>query len=104
MPPGQYADRTRMAIAEGLRSTGATGPRAADGLPTALFTRFRERGDLKALGLILPAYLADLGTEDDRVRLVTALHVVHAARWLPEDEQRTPGKALGAPAGTATAP
>lgn len=48
----------------------------------------------KALGLILPAYLADLGTEDDRVRLATALQMVHAARWLPEDEQHTLSKAI----------
>ncbi|MEU7136015.1 hypothetical protein [Streptomyces sp. NPDC046261] len=94
VPPGQYADWTRMAIAEGLRATGATGPRAADALLTALLTTFRERGDLKALGLILPAYLADLGREEDRVRLATALHMVHAARWLPEDEQHTLGKAI----------
>lgn len=30
---------------------------------------FCECGDFEALGLILPAYLADLGTQDDRVRL-----------------------------------
>ncbi|MEU5718535.1 hypothetical protein AB0G71_22660 [Streptomyces sp. NPDC020403] len=95
VPPGQYADWTRIAIAEGLRSSGAAGERPADGLLTALFTTFCERGDFKALGLVLPAYLADLGTEDDRLRLATALHMVHAARWLPEDEQNTLGKAIG---------
>ncbi|WP_336211687.1 hypothetical protein [Nonomuraea sp. LPB2021202275-12-8] len=94
VPPGQYADWTRAAIAEGLRSTGAAEPRPAEGLLTALFTRFCERGDFKALGLILPAYLADLGTDDDRVRLATALHMVHAARWLPEDEQHTLSEAI----------
>lgn len=96
VPPGQYADWTRLAIAEGLRSTGAAEPRPADGHLTALFTKFCERGDLKALGLILPAYLADLGTEDDRSRLATALHMVHAARWLPEDEQHTLSKTISA--------
>ncbi|MFC4114528.1 hypothetical protein [Nonomuraea zeae] len=87
VPPGQYADWARVAIAEGLRSTGAARPRVADDLLTALFTKFRERGDLKALGLTLPAYLTDLGTEADQVRLTTALHMLHAARWLPADEQ-----------------
>ncbi|MFB4285224.1 MULTISPECIES: hypothetical protein [unclassified Nonomuraea] len=94
VPPGQYADWTRVAIAEGLRSTGARRPREADALLAALFTKFCERGDFKALGLVLPAYLADLGTEDDRVRLTTALHMVHAARWLPEDEQDTLSEAI----------
>nr|WSY52037.1 hypothetical protein OG999_19155 [Streptomyces sp. NBC_00886] len=94
VPPGQYADWTRVAIVEGLRSTGTVRPRAADGLLTALFTKFCERSDFKALGLLLPAYLADLGTEDDQVRLTTALHMVHAARWLPEDEQHTLSKAI----------
>jgi hypothetical protein len=95
VPPGQYAEWTRVAIAEGLRSTGAAEQRPADGLLTALFTKFCARGDFKALGLVLPAYLADLGTEDDRLRLATALHMVHAARWLPEDEQNTLSKAIG---------
>lgn len=94
VPPGQYADWIRVAVAEGLRSTGAVRPRAADGLLTSLFTKLCERGDFKALGLILPAYLADLGTEDDEVRLTTALHMVHAARWLPEDEQHTLSRAI----------
>ncbi|MGP4001170.1 hypothetical protein [Streptomyces sp. 8N706] len=103
VPPGQYADWTRLAIAEGLRSTGAAEPRPADGLLTALFTKFCERGDFKALSLILPAYLADLGTEDDRVRVTTALHMVHAARWLPEGEQHTLSKAISTLTGAVAA-
>ncbi|MGW2839241.1 hypothetical protein ACWCWD_15750 [Streptomyces sp. NPDC001493] len=96
VPPGPYADWVRVAVAEGLRTTGAAVPRDADRLLSALLAGFCARGDLKALGLILPAHLADLGTEEDRVRLATALHMVHAARWLPEDEQRLLGRAVGA--------
>ncbi|MFI7641460.1 hypothetical protein [Nonomuraea sp. NPDC049400] len=103
VPPGQYADWTRVAVAEGLRSTEAPRRGDADALLTSLFTRFCERGDLKALGLVLPAYLTDLGTEDDRVRLATALHMVHAARWLPEDEQQTLSAAISALTSTVTA-
>ncbi|MFI8437398.1 hypothetical protein ACIGJO_27390 [Streptomyces sp. NPDC079020] len=94
-PPGPYADAMRFAVAEGLRSAGATGPRPADELLTSLFAALCRRGDLKALGLLLPAYLGDLGTDDDGIRLVTALHMVHAGRWLPEDEQRTLSRAIG---------
>ncbi|MFG2528612.1 hypothetical protein [Streptomyces sp. NPDC048516] len=58
-----------------------------DGRVRALLARWCARADLKALGLTLPAYLGYLGTDEDRVRLRAALHRVHAARWLPEDEQ-----------------
>lgn len=95
VPPGPYADGIRVAVAEGLRSAGAVRPRASEGLLSALIATFLERGDLKALGLILPAHLTDLGTEEDRVRLTTALHMVHAARWLPEEEQQLLGRVIG---------
>ncbi|GAA4907591.1 tetratricopeptide (TPR) repeat protein [Nonomuraea thailandensis] len=99
VPPGQYADWNRVAIAEGLRSTGAIEPRPADALVRTLLGRLCERADLKALALILPACLADLGTGEDGTRLATALHMLHAARWLLEDEQHTPP-----PGCSATAP
>ncbi|GII90831.1 hypothetical protein [Sinosporangium siamense] len=67
-----------------------------------MFAGFCARGDLKALGLTLPAYLADLGTDDDLVRLTTALHMVHAGRWSPEGEQRVLGAAIGTLSGAAT--
>ncbi|MGP8300478.1 hypothetical protein ACTPOK_21640 [Streptomyces inhibens] len=63
-----------------------------------LLSRWCARADLKALGLTLPAYLGYLGTDEDRMRLRTALHSVHAARWLPEDEQTELGAVIGAAA------
>ncbi|GAA2297727.1 hypothetical protein OG436_20110 [Streptomyces caniferus] len=51
---------------------------------------------LKALGLTLPAFLGYLGTEEDRVRLWSALHMVRAVRWLPEEEQTELGALIGA--------
>ncbi len=114
---GQYGDWNRFAIAEGLRATvdavsadvsGApTLPSAArpqpldaevDGRLRELVARWCARADLKALGLTLPAYLGFLGTEADRVRLRSALHMVHAARWLPADEQTELGAVIGATA------
>ncbi|QRX93260.1 hypothetical protein [Streptomyces noursei] len=109
-PEGQYGDWNRFAIAEGLRDTadaaaaegdeeaGARGG-VAEGVERPvreLFLRWCERGDLKALGLMLPAYLGYLGTDEDRVRLRSALHMVHAARWLPEGEQSLLEEAMGA--------
>ncbi|MFG2284739.1 hypothetical protein ACGFOU_01445 [Streptomyces sp. NPDC048595] len=115
---GQYGDWNRFAIAEGLRGTASApsgqgaGPEAdpgggavpwaldaaVDGRVRELLSRWCARADLKALGLVLPAYLGYLGTDDDRMRLRTALHMVHAGRWLPEAEQTALGSVLGAAA------
>ncbi|WP_438487021.1 hypothetical protein [Streptomyces sp. S186] len=105
-PEGQYGDWNRFAIAEGLRDTAAAADGEAavrggvdEGVERAvreLFARWCERGDLKALGLTLPAYLGYLGTDEDRLRLRSALHMVHAARWLPAGEQALLEQALGA--------
>jgi hypothetical protein len=93
-PPGQYTDWLRFVVAEELRATGAISPRSADACLTALLTAFRTRGDLKSLALLLPSYLGDLGTDEDLTRLTTALHTIHASRWLPEDEQHTLSQAI----------
>jgi tetratricopeptide (TPR) repeat protein len=92
VPDEQHADWARFAIAEGLR---AVTPRLCDDLLKDLLVRFCAREDLKALGLVVPAYLADLGTEGDRMRLLTALSMLHAARSLPADEQNALSSAIG---------
>jgi tetratricopeptide (TPR) repeat protein len=86
-PPGPYADGIRFAIAAGLRE-------ATDGPLADLVGRLCARADLTALALILPPYLGDLGTHDDRTRLLTALHMVHLGRSLPDDEQALLGQAI----------
>ncbi|TJZ50217.1 hypothetical protein FCH28_23205 [Streptomyces piniterrae] len=110
-PAGQYGDWNRFAIAEGLRDTasaaadseeaGEAGARRTveediDRGVRELLARWCARADLKALGLTLPAYLGYLGTDEDRLRLRTALHSVHAAGWLPKDEQQGLGEAIAA--------
>ncbi|MFD7662567.1 hypothetical protein [Streptomyces sp. NPDC059788] len=105
VPDGDYGRWNRFAIAEGLRETAAEsadagpgGNRMAagtvDGVLSSLLTALCARNDLKALGLILPAYLGDLGSEEDRGRLRSALHMVHAARWLPAEDQKVLGEAI----------
>ncbi|MFI6104856.1 hypothetical protein [Streptomyces sp. NPDC051310] len=96
LPPGPYGDVLRFAIADGLRGTGAAAVRPADGLVDGLVAGWCARGDLRALALVLPPCLGDLGTEEDRTRLVTALHLVHAGRWLPAGEQEALGRAVAA--------
>ncbi|MGI5228734.1 hypothetical protein [Actinoallomurus sp. CA-142502] len=93
-PPGPYADGLRFAIAEGLREDGAA-ERADDDALRDLLLRLCARRDLRALGLVLPAYLGDLGSEEDRARLAGALHTLHATRWLPEREQEALGRVIG---------
>ncbi|MFF3542613.1 hypothetical protein ACFYXD_12250 [Streptomyces platensis] len=114
-PDGQYGDWNRFAIAAGLRETagaldgsaadaaGAEGVSrsldgAVDGQVRELLSRWCARGDLMALGLALPAYLGYLGTAADRVRLRSALHMLHAARRLPADEQTELGAVIGSAA------
>ncbi|GAA0933550.1 MULTISPECIES: hypothetical protein [Streptomyces violaceusniger group] len=88
VPAGAYADWTRFGIADGLRTTRRNGPLAA------LLERLCARGELRALGVILPPYLGDLGTEEERERLITALRMVHAARWPADDEQQALGAVI----------
>jgi hypothetical protein len=92
--PGPYRDGIRFAVAAGLRATGDATLPGSDQL-TALLTRLCARADLNVLGLLLPPYLGNLGTQDDRTRLLTALHMVHGARSLPEDEQAILVRAIG---------
>lgn len=92
VPPGAYADWTRFGIADGLRTT-----RTSESL-AALVERLCARGELRALGVILPPYLGDLGTAEDRERLVTTLRMVHAARWLADEEQQALGAVIAAQA------
>ncbi|MFD8491764.1 hypothetical protein [Amycolatopsis sp. NPDC059657] len=83
-PAGPYQDGIRFAVAKGLRATGEPAP---DGALAELLAKLCARADLTALGLLLPSYLGDLGTAEDHAKLLTAVHMVHASRSLPEDEQ-----------------
>ncbi|MFI0977981.1 hypothetical protein ACH4SP_13400 [Streptomyces sp. NPDC021093] len=98
VPEGQYRDWMRFAIAEGLRAEaeGPAGGEGSAGSPLSeLVTLWCARAELKALGLVLPAHLGNLGTAADRERLVLVLRMVHAGRWLPEGEQVLLERAMG---------
>jgi len=81
VPAGPYGDGLRFAVAAGLGTAGA----ATD--LSDLFQRLCARSELTTLALLLPPYLGDLGTPEDRTRLLTALHMVHASGSLPDGEQ-----------------
>ncbi|TDV46861.1 hypothetical protein [Actinophytocola oryzae] len=89
-PAGPYREGIRFAVAAGLRTSGLLRSKA---LPE-LLDRLCARADLTALGLLLPPYLGDLGTPQDRIVLLTALQMVHANRSLPEEEQTVLRRAI----------
>lgn len=93
VPPGPYADWMRLAVADGLRRCDPT-VRPAHADLAALVDRLRERGDLRSLALLLPAYQADLGGEADRARLVATLQLLTASGWLADEEDRAVSRIL----------
>ncbi|PRY37271.1 hypothetical protein [Umezawaea tangerina] len=94
VPAGPYGDGLRFAVAEGLRATGREDLRGPADL-AVLVERLCARADLKALAVLLPAYLGDLGGVEDRTRLLAAVGMVHASRSLPDDEQELLGRVVG---------
>jgi len=87
-PIGPYRDGIRYAVAAGL------GSRSSSASLADLLGKLSARADLTALGLLLPAYLGDLGTMEDRMALLAAARMVHAGRSLPDDEQTVLGQAI----------
>lgn len=86
LPADPYGTGIRFAVAEGLRSVDAH-PREVPRVLEELLDRLCDKRELKALGLILPAFLGDLGTDEDKLTLVTSLTMLHAGRTLPDQEQ-----------------
>ena len=83
---GPYRDGIRFTVAAGLRGTAAAEGADHDVL-AEIAAGMCARADLQALGILLPAYLGDLGTAADRIRLLTALQMLASSRSLPEPEQ-----------------
>jgi len=102
VPPGPYADGLRFAIAVGLRATGESMPDSRDDL-AELIALLCARANLPALGILIPAYLGDLGTADDHAKLLTAMHMVHGGRSLGDDELALLRRAIAARSRPATA-
>lgn len=94
VPAGPYADWVRLAVADGLRRSDPAHIRPADTDLAALVDRLCDRGDPRPLALLLPAYQADLGTEEDRIRLTATLQLLQASRWLPDEDNRAVGRIL----------
>jgi tetratricopeptide (TPR) repeat protein len=87
LPAGKYADMIRSGVSAGLKRVGET--TFNDDQITQLVNNWCERKELKPLSMILPAYVGNLGTENDRNKLLSAFSYLSAMRCLSEEEQRT---------------
>jgi tetratricopeptide (TPR) repeat protein len=85
LPPGKYGDMIRNGIAEGLRRTGTI--KFNNNTLDELIGKWCGRRDLRPLSLVLPTYLSNLGTDNDRNNLISALSYLSATRCLNEEEQ-----------------
>lgn len=86
LPKGPYSDMIKSGISEGLKRTGAAAYKNAK--IDELVNSWCERKALKALSFILPAYIGNLGTENDINRLVSAFSYLSATGCLNEDDQQ----------------
>lgn len=53
-----------------------------------LINKWCEDKNLRALSFILPAYIGNMGTENDINKLISALSYLSATQWLKEEEQK----------------
>jgi len=86
LPPGPYGDMIRTGIANGLNRAGAN--KLRDEKLDELIAAWCERKALQPLGMVLPAYISNLGTVADREKIVDALSRLSAARCVNDDEQK----------------
>ncbi len=85
LPPGKYSDMIRTGIAGGLKRTGTI--TFSNAALDELINKWCATRDLKPLGLVLPAYNSNLGTENDADKLISALSYLSATQCLGEEEQ-----------------
>ena len=85
LPAGKYGEMIKSGIRSGIKRT-TENPAELNELDE-LINRWCERKELKALALVLPAYVGHLDTPGDRQKLSVALGYLSATRSLPENEQ-----------------
>ncbi|MFB9842877.1 hypothetical protein [Mucilaginibacter ginsenosidivorans] len=86
LPAGGYSDMIRSGIAAGLKRVGKTNP--AGEQVKSLINGWCERKELRPLSMILPAYVGNLGTANDRNKLLSAFSYLSATRCLGEEDQK----------------
>jgi tetratricopeptide (TPR) repeat protein len=86
LPPGKYSDMIRAGIVSGLKRTGTT--KFSNAALDELIDKWCVNRNLKPLGLVLPAYNSNLGTDIDLNKLMSSLSYLSATQCLGEDEQQ----------------
>lgn len=84
LPGGQYTEMVRNGIAAGLKRVGVTVPGSE--VLDEMIDRWCVRKNLRALAMVLPAYVGSLGTEADTHKLIDALSRVSAMQVLTDPE------------------
>ncbi|MEO7213681.1 hypothetical protein [Mucilaginibacter sp.] len=86
LPDNGYGKMLKAGINEGLKRAGLKG--YYNSTIDALINDWCDRKELRPLSLVLPAYLQNLGTDEDINTLITALSFLSATRCLNAEEQR----------------
>jgi len=86
LPAGGYADMIKSGISQGLKRVG--GSEIDQDIPQ-LIDSWCERKELRPLATILPAYVANLNSESDRNKLLSAFSYLSAMRCLNNADQQT---------------
>jgi len=86
LPAGGYGDLIKSGISAGLQRTDSGAFKNA--VIDELVEGWCARKELRPLALVLPAYLQNLGTYNDKNKLISALSLLSAARCLSDDDQR----------------
>jgi tetratricopeptide (TPR) repeat protein len=85
LPPGKYGDMLRGGIAAGLKRTGTI--KFSNTILEELIDGWCIRKELRPLSLVLPAFVSNLGTNNDINNLISALSYLSATRCLDGEEQ-----------------
>lgn len=89
LPIGKYGEMIRSGISEGLKRTNSVSQENELNIKLAdLIVKWCEQKNLKPLALILPAYVGNLGSENDTIKLISALSFLSATRCLNNGEQQ----------------
>jgi tetratricopeptide (TPR) repeat protein len=86
LPAGKYAEMIKTGIHEGLKRANTF--RFKNEMIDKLIDGWCERKELRPLSIVLPAYLGNLGTEEDMNKLISALSYLNATKCLIASEQQ----------------
>ncbi|MEP6845501.1 MAG: hypothetical protein ABI861_05835 [Panacibacter sp.] len=80
-----YGDLIKSGISAGLERTGSTNFKQK--VLDELINKWCDKKELKPLSFVLPAYISNLGTDNDTNKLISALSILSASRCLSKDDQ-----------------